>query len=330
MIYRGRQLLARESASGTTHYTLDHVGSPRAITNAAGALVGTQQFAPFGAGGTSDGGALQFTGHERDQANLGGGSTELPDYMHARYYDPQWGRFLSVDPAMDVVKNMAEPQRWNRYSYVTNNPLKYDDPDGRERRILLLSFHTPREMRLQSILDNTVAYSEGWSGDTYDSHYSIDARHSLGGKSLLHALNDVDGSGTDIAVINSHGGRPLLTDTGGGADGSRTFRFGATEIAKNLGGRPQAIVLAGCGTMDSAQEVANATGTIVFGIRSGAEAYSHQISRAGTVLANVYAATGNADFAIAVANRMLKQHCPASGGTCSNLPEFQLALPARH
>lgn len=43
------------------------------------------------------------------------------------------GRFLSVDPVLDIKKNLSEPQMWNRYAYVTNNPLKFTDPDGRYR-----------------------------------------------------------------------------------------------------------------------------------------------------------------------------------------------------
>jgi hypothetical protein len=34
---------------------------------------------------------------------------------------------------MDLEEVVHEPQLWNRYSYVGNNPLKYSDPDGRER-----------------------------------------------------------------------------------------------------------------------------------------------------------------------------------------------------
>jgi hypothetical protein len=40
--------------------------------------------------------------------------------------------FLSVDPVLDTQKALKEPQRWNRYSYVMNNPLRFTDPDGRD------------------------------------------------------------------------------------------------------------------------------------------------------------------------------------------------------
>lgn len=39
--------------------------------------------------------------------------------------------FLSVDPYLDQVKAMYNPQGWNRYSYVRNNPINMTDPDGR-------------------------------------------------------------------------------------------------------------------------------------------------------------------------------------------------------
>jgi RHS repeat-associated protein len=54
------------------------------------------------------------------------------DYMLARYYSAGMGRFTTVDPAMTLRKNLAEPQRWNRYSYALNNPIRYVDPDGRD------------------------------------------------------------------------------------------------------------------------------------------------------------------------------------------------------
>jgi RHS repeat-associated protein len=52
-------------------------------------------------------------------------------YFGARYYRADRGRFTTIDPAMTMKDNVLEPQRWNRYAYVTNNPLKYTDPDGK-------------------------------------------------------------------------------------------------------------------------------------------------------------------------------------------------------
>jgi len=39
---------------------------------------------------------------------------------------------MAVDPAMKLGKNLENPQRWNRYTYSLNNPLKYVDPDGQD------------------------------------------------------------------------------------------------------------------------------------------------------------------------------------------------------
>jgi hypothetical protein len=36
-----------------------------------------------------------------------------------------------VDPVVDKRGSIPNPQRWNRYAYVTNNPARYVDPDGR-------------------------------------------------------------------------------------------------------------------------------------------------------------------------------------------------------
>ena len=48
----------------------------------------------------------------------------------ARFYSPKLGRFLSADT---IVPGYANPQNLNRFSYVTNNPLRYIDPTGHRR-----------------------------------------------------------------------------------------------------------------------------------------------------------------------------------------------------
>ncbi len=48
-------------------------------------------------------------------------------YLRARYYDPSVGRFISQDTYKGQVDN---PLSLNRYTYVSNNPLRYTDPSG--------------------------------------------------------------------------------------------------------------------------------------------------------------------------------------------------------
>ena len=51
------------------------------------------------------------------------------DYMNARYYSPAQGRFISPDPA-NAGADPTNPQTWNGYAYVGNNPTSVSDPDG--------------------------------------------------------------------------------------------------------------------------------------------------------------------------------------------------------
>jgi RHS repeat-associated protein len=136
-IWRDSQLLSSLQRSGastsTFHYHLDHLGTPRLVSNTSGTIIGVHDYAAFGtemSGNLKESpeSRLKFTGHERDTM---GGSTEPLDYMHARFYNGRWGRFLSVDPYLDIEKTMYNPQMWNRYAYVMNNPLRYTDPTGK-------------------------------------------------------------------------------------------------------------------------------------------------------------------------------------------------------
>ncbi|MFD1177720.1 toxin C-terminal domain-containing protein [Paenibacillus puldeungensis] len=54
-------------------------------------------------------------------------STTKLQYLRARWYDPNAGRFVSKDSYEGSIDN---PLSLNRYSYVENNPLMYTDPSG--------------------------------------------------------------------------------------------------------------------------------------------------------------------------------------------------------
>jgi RHS repeat-associated protein len=111
----------RRSDQGTQYLFSDHLGSVSAATNASGALVGMQHYDPWGRVRTGGIGltARTFTGQRLDATGL--------LYYHARYYDPTLGRFISPD---SIVPEPGNPQSFNRFAYVYNNPLKYTDPTG--------------------------------------------------------------------------------------------------------------------------------------------------------------------------------------------------------
>jgi RHS repeat-associated protein len=121
------------STAKASYLTTDHLGSPRILTDANGQVISRRDFHPFGEeiitaqrtqglGYTADTIRKKFTSYERD--------IELDlDFAQARYYNFNHGRFTSSDPLLSSGR-VEDPQTWNRYAYVLNNPLYYIDPDG--------------------------------------------------------------------------------------------------------------------------------------------------------------------------------------------------------
>jgi len=106
-----------------TYFHTDALGTPIAITDAAGNVIETSEYAPYGdLLNRPDSDGPGYTGHVQDAAT---GLT----YMQQRYFDPQIGRFLSVDPVAAYSNPVGA---FNRYRYAANNPYRFTDPDGRQ------------------------------------------------------------------------------------------------------------------------------------------------------------------------------------------------------
>lgn len=89
-------------------------------------------------------------------------------YYNARYYDPELSRFVSAD---SIIPDPSDPQDFNRYSYVSNNPIIYVDPSGHEADIFL-------------VYDNGGSYGSGssWGFGNYGSFGSWSSwQNSWGG-----------------------------------------------------------------------------------------------------------------------------------------------------
>ena len=103
------------------YWHTDALGSQIAATVGT-SVVQTTEHEPYGKQlNRVNNNRMGYAGHVMDAA------TSLV-YMQQRYYDPQIGRFLSVDP----VTAYAKPgTNFNRYWYGNNNPYRFTDPDGR-------------------------------------------------------------------------------------------------------------------------------------------------------------------------------------------------------
>lgn len=113
------------TAQTVTYIHTDALGSVVAETDEAGKVIKRYDYEPYG--GVVDGPVKDgpgYTGHVSDAA------TGL-SYMQQRYYDPQLGLFLSVDP---VSPNGKPGSAFNRYRYAAGNPYRFVDPDGRQER----------------------------------------------------------------------------------------------------------------------------------------------------------------------------------------------------
>ena len=119
------QTLARIKNGEFTYLHPDHLGSPQTGTSEAGTVSFTEAYTPFGEAlinAAANDNQSGFTGHIKDK------STGL-NYMQARYYDPNFGRFLSIDP---VGFSPLNPGSFGRYTYSLNDPVNRIDPNGEE------------------------------------------------------------------------------------------------------------------------------------------------------------------------------------------------------
>ncbi|HYG99310.1 MAG TPA: RHS repeat-associated core domain-containing protein [Terriglobales bacterium] len=133
VFFNGRRIARLDLSTPPRYYISDHLGSTSLVTSEVGAVLSESHYHPFGRERVvkaDDPNAYKFTGKERDS------ETGL-DYFGARYYGSNMGRMLSPDPLNifglkpeQFERFIADPQHWNKYAYVLNNPLRFTDPLG--------------------------------------------------------------------------------------------------------------------------------------------------------------------------------------------------------
>jgi len=114
--------VAVRTRQGLTWLVTDHHNTGEAAVRDSDLQVQRRRTLPFGGMRGSDpawwAGDKGFVGGTLDRTGL--------THIGAREYDPALGRFISVDPIIDV----ADPQQMHGYAYGNNAPPTVTDPDG--------------------------------------------------------------------------------------------------------------------------------------------------------------------------------------------------------
>jgi RHS repeat-associated protein len=112
----------------------------------------------------------RFTGYQKDE------ETQL-DFAKARMYENRHARFTAIDPLLSSGKS-ANPQTFNRYVYVMNNPLAYTDPsglqagtwayrDGVENGVQMRSFRFFRSQVDRETAEAVYGTYTNWTGNNF-------------------------------------------------------------------------------------------------------------------------------------------------------------------
>src|SRR5208337_2090230 len=119
-------ILAEYYSGGTLFDHPDELGSIATSTSYNGSLCQEQLFYPFGQLWTGAGSC----GMHQTFAQLPDYDAETDQYNTLnRHYTPS-GRWMSPDPGGVKVVKLDDPQTWNMYAYVRNNPTTLTDPTG--------------------------------------------------------------------------------------------------------------------------------------------------------------------------------------------------------
>ncbi len=141
----------------------------------------------------------QFTGKERD------GESGL-DYFGARYLSAAQGRFTSADPKL-FPDATFDPQSWNKYAYVRNNPLRLVDPNGEDWKDVASGFMNA--FNTNQVLG--IGRTEGGNNDFRTGQAFGDAASSIQGvaEMLLGSGGEGAGLALDATGVGALAGVPL-------------------------------------------------------------------------------------------------------------------------
>ena len=184
-----------KTTGGMMYYNYDGLRNVSELTDRNGGLIEQYRYDAFGGLYTGVTAPYNTTGFASQSYDP---KASLVD-MHARWYAPQNGRFITADPYQG---DLLTPYTQNRYAYVGNNPINRWDPTG--YREVVLEYERFEAVKLDEgsyweYGDHTpYKGSDGWYASWTDIYYEY----------LVMAFNNYnrtvydDGSYSD-SLINS-------------------------------------------------------------------------------------------------------------------------------
>jgi len=215
--FAGATRVAMREDGGDPFWLLgDHLGSTSVAANYDGSLYSRQGYKPWGetrfvVGQTPTG--YQFTGQLKDfSINL--------YWFNSRWFDQKLGRFIQPDIIIPEVSQGV--QAWDRYAYVNNSPINYNDPSG---HCLVLC------TAIIGGAIGAIAGAVGYTAYTVASGNEFNRGHMLLAAGGGAAAGSLIGSGVGIAAGMSSAAATAATVAG--ADGDPTNELNAaTRIGK--------------------------------------------------------------------------------------------------
>lgn len=120
-------LVIGERQAGSRYYFLhDALGSVVAATDAAGNVVTTYQYDPYGNPTATTGSLYEPIRYANGYWDASTTNHETLYKFGQRYYDPSVGRWTQEDPVDDPL----DAHGWNGYDYADDDPINNIDPTG--------------------------------------------------------------------------------------------------------------------------------------------------------------------------------------------------------
>jgi RHS repeat-associated protein len=253
------------SSPGVYWFLSDHLGSLQGVLDGNGAAISRRTYRPYGQTLGQSGSHTESRGwiDQRNDAETG------LTYLHARYFDPQLGVFLSPDP-IGVEGGLSQ------YAYALGNPTAMTDRSGLYASSCVEGYdalcfkdtsventHWGEFYALVSHPGNIFAAwgnpLAGMIGEAFDQHR---AQLAVDGHGTLFTIYDANGTAIGMSVDPSSTNEELCRANSAACTGGRTLT--------NLYFSQETGVVLAVGTRDLRMQVADVTvsrygGSLSFG-----------------------------------------------------------------